>query len=144
MILLTPETGDMPQFWQRINDSGRWEDIGINHCVCFLGDWVFNGNMGRALRFSRDSLDRICDSIQDGAMYNRIAWHKELQLIPRPIKEHSLVHLILDCILPDTIAVPFINHATSRGLRRIDLKSGGMGSLSLPMQHSQTFHTGVH
>ena len=74
---------------KRINDGGRWEDIGINHCVCFLGDWVFDGNMRRALRISRDSLDRICASIQDGAMYNRIAWHKELQLTPRPIKEED-------------------------------------------------------
>ena len=54
------------------------EMVCINHSVCFVGDYVFDANLDRALEITRDSLDFICDNIVDGAIYDGIFWSREL------------------------------------------------------------------
>jgi hypothetical protein len=51
---------------------------GINHCVCFVGDYIFDSNMETALPISQKTLDFICDSIVTGATYAGIFKSREL------------------------------------------------------------------
>jgi hypothetical protein len=50
----------------------------INHCVCFVGDYIFDSNMETALPISPESLNAICDSIVAGATYAGIFQSREL------------------------------------------------------------------
>ena len=74
---------------KRLNRSEKMEEVGINHCVCFLGDFVFCANRKWALPICKESLDDICDSIKDGARYAGIKWNKELFLVPKLIKQEE-------------------------------------------------------
>jgi hypothetical protein len=51
---------------------------GINHCVCFVDDYIFDSNMETALPISQESLDAICDSIITGATYAGVFRSREL------------------------------------------------------------------
>jgi hypothetical protein len=63
--------------------SGRMSNVQIAHCVCFVGDWVFDCNMERAMIISVESLNHICSSIVPGSKYNGLFWQRELLLFPK-------------------------------------------------------------
>ena len=60
------------------NRKGKRVPVGINHCVAFVGGWVFDSNQPTALPTSRESLDKICDNVLQGSEYSGIYWHLEL------------------------------------------------------------------
>jgi hypothetical protein len=62
--------------------SGKMSNVQIGHCVCFVGDYIFDSNMERAQSISVDSLNNICSSIVPGSMYNGLYWSRELLLSP--------------------------------------------------------------
>ncbi|MCA1807664.1 MAG: hypothetical protein LC687_07445 [Actinobacteria bacterium] len=61
----------------RTNKEGN-----INHCVCFVGEYIFDSNRETALPISYESLNMICDSISTGATYAGI--YKSRALLIKP------------------------------------------------------------
>jgi hypothetical protein len=56
--------------------------VGLKHCVCFVGQLVYDCNMKSAMPLNRATMDLICDNIKDGATYDKILWSRELILKP--------------------------------------------------------------
>ena len=54
--------------------------VAVNHSVSFLKGLVFDCNQKTALPVSRDSLDKICGDILEGATYAGIYWDRALYL----------------------------------------------------------------
>jgi hypothetical protein len=50
----------------------------LNHCVCFLGGYVFDCNQKHALEINKKNLDEICSNVVSGAVYNGLYWSREL------------------------------------------------------------------
>jgi hypothetical protein len=65
-----------------MGDNGRKLRAHINHCVCFVDEYVFDANMETALPISAKSLDDICHSIVPGSTYAGIYWSRELLIKP--------------------------------------------------------------
>jgi hypothetical protein len=61
-------------------EGGRKRTVPINHCVCFLGEFVFDSNCATALKINKENLDRICSDIVEGSFYDGIYWSRELIL----------------------------------------------------------------
>ena len=53
----------------------------INHCVCFVGDYIFDANRDNALPIDVSSLNLICSDILPGATYDGIYWARQLVLL---------------------------------------------------------------
>ena len=52
----------------------------LKHCVCFIGDVVFDPNFDFAMVASQESMDCICNKLQLGVSYDGIEWSRELIL----------------------------------------------------------------
>jgi hypothetical protein len=63
---------------ERVTQSGKREPVNLNHCVCFVGDYVFDSNLERALPISLESLNTICSSIVGEASYCGLYWSRLL------------------------------------------------------------------
>jgi hypothetical protein len=50
----------------------------LNHCVCFLGGYVFDCNQKHALEINKKNLDEICSNVVSGAVYYGLYWSREL------------------------------------------------------------------
>jgi hypothetical protein len=61
--------------------EGVVRPVQINHCVCFVGDFIFDSNRETALPNNPISLDLICNDIVPGATYGGIFWSRELLLV---------------------------------------------------------------
>jgi hypothetical protein len=62
-------------------ENGRIQQTQIKHCVCFVGDYVFDSNQETALPINSLSLDLICNAVVPGATYAGIFWSRELLLV---------------------------------------------------------------
>jgi hypothetical protein len=60
-------------------ENGKTRRELINHCVCFVGDYIFDSNRTTALPNTALSLDLICN-FRDGLSYGGILWSRELVL----------------------------------------------------------------
>ena len=54
---------------ERATRGNKREAVNVCHCVCFVGDLVFDSNMETALPISRESLDAICSKIEPGSSF---------------------------------------------------------------------------
>ena len=72
-----------------LNRHDRLADVNLNHCVCFVGNYVFDSNRGHALPITRGNLDIICGDIVDGARYWGLKWCYSLVLEPIKIKQEE-------------------------------------------------------
>jgi hypothetical protein len=61
-------------------EKGKNRRKPINHCVCFVGDYIFDSNRGAALPNNALSLDLICNGFGAGFSYGGIFWSRELVL----------------------------------------------------------------
>jgi hypothetical protein len=61
--------------------DGRVQQTQIKHCVCFVGDYIFDSNRETALPLNPLSLDQICHDVVPGATYAGIYWSRELLLV---------------------------------------------------------------
>ena len=55
----------------------------INHCVCFVGDYIFDANREFALPNNVPSLNLICDGVKSGTTYSGIYWAREIHLFKK-------------------------------------------------------------
>jgi len=63
-----------------VRENGKIVKSRVNHCVCFVGNYIFDSNRDTALPISVASLNEICDSIVPGSTYDGIQWSRELLL----------------------------------------------------------------
>ena len=63
-----------------IMNGNKKDMISINHSVCFVGAYVFDSNMDKALPITRETMDHICNNVVDGAIYDGIIWSREIVL----------------------------------------------------------------
>jgi hypothetical protein len=49
--------------------GGKWEEVNVAHCICFVGNLVFDSNMKTALPISQKSLDLVCSKIEPGVSF---------------------------------------------------------------------------
>lgn len=64
-----------------------WKDgrvCSLNHCVCFVGNLVFDSNLDVALETTKKNLDLICNNVLDGASYDGIYWAREVMIVQKP------------------------------------------------------------
>lgn len=66
-------------------ENGKWKPVNLNHCVCFVGEYVFDSNQERALVINVESLNAICSSIIHGSKYTGLRWSREL-VLKQPFK----------------------------------------------------------
>ena len=60
--------------------GGSVTDIYVNHCVCIVGDHLFDPNHQNAMPLSRESLDYSCSSVVSGSVYSGYYWCRELAI----------------------------------------------------------------
>ena len=71
-------------------ENGKWKPVNLNHCVCFVGEYVFDSNQERALVINVESLNAICSSIIHGSKYTGLRWSREL-VLKQPFKNDKRV-----------------------------------------------------
>jgi hypothetical protein len=67
----------------KVTTDERKLTVYVNHCVCFVGEYMFDSNLPRALPINRMYLDAVVASISPGAFYDGIYWARELAVVPR-------------------------------------------------------------
>ena len=52
----------------------------LNHCVCFVGDWLFDVNQDTAKKISRETLDQVTDLVLPGSSFHKIVEAREFMV----------------------------------------------------------------
>ena len=52
----------------------------LNHCVCFVGDWLFDVNQDEAKKISQKTLDHVTNLVMPGSAYGRVVEAREFMV----------------------------------------------------------------